>query len=123
MTTQEVANKLVEYCRQGQWEKAQEELYSENAVSIEPPFAPQPRTEGMEGIRQKGKQWEAMVEEVHSVNISEPAVAGPYFTCSMVNDVTFKGMGRTQIQEVCVYKVEDGKVVSEQFFYPAPPQQ
>jgi len=32
-------------------------------------------------------------------------------------DVTMKGMGRVKMEEVCVYKVKDGKVVSEQFFF------
>jgi limonene-1,2-epoxide hydrolase len=32
-------------------------------------------------------------------------------------DMTFKGRGRMQIEEIGVYHVRDGKVVSEQFFY------
>jgi len=30
MSTQDVANKWAEYCRTGQWDKAQEELYGNN---------------------------------------------------------------------------------------------
>ena len=33
MTTKDVANKWAEYCRTGQWDKAQSELYAENCVS------------------------------------------------------------------------------------------
>jgi hypothetical protein len=34
-------------------------------------------------------------------------------------DITFKDRGHQQMSEVCVYKVDDGKIVSEQFFYNA----
>jgi len=32
-------------------------------------------------------------------------------------DVTFKDRGRQQMEEVCVYEVNNGKIVNEQFFY------
>jgi hypothetical protein len=40
----------------------------------------------------------------------------------MTNDVTFKEHGRSKIEEVCVYEVQSGKIVKEQFFYPMTPQ-
>ena len=40
MTTSDVARKLVEFCRQGQFENAIEELYSADIVSVEPDGAP-----------------------------------------------------------------------------------
>ena len=36
MTTQEVANRLVELCRIGQIDQAQAELFADDATSIEP---------------------------------------------------------------------------------------
>ena len=33
MTTEQIASRLAELCRQGQFEAAQKELYAENAVS------------------------------------------------------------------------------------------
>jgi hypothetical protein len=120
MTTQEVANKLVEYCRTGQWDKATAELYSPNAVSIEMPGQegfPE-RVEGMEAIAQKGEMWNSMVEEFHGIEVSDPIVAGDHFSCTMAMDITMKGAPRKKDPELCVYRVEDGKIVSEQFFYP-----
>jgi hypothetical protein len=35
----------------------------------------------------------------------------------MVADWKMKGMERTQMEEICLYKVENGKIVSEQFIY------
>jgi ketosteroid isomerase-like protein len=32
-------------------------------------------------------------------------------------DVTMKGFGRMNMDEVCVFEVKDGKIVSEQFFF------
>ena len=39
MTTQEVAARFNELAQTGQWDKVQEELYADNAVSIEPAHA------------------------------------------------------------------------------------
>ena len=36
INTRDVADKLVELCRQGQYKQAQDELYADHAVSIEP---------------------------------------------------------------------------------------
>jgi hypothetical protein len=38
----------------------------------------------------------------------------------MTMDATFKGRGRVNMEEICVYQVKDGKVVREQFFYHMP---
>lgn len=118
MNTQEVANKFYELAQKGSWDAIQNELYAENAVSIEPDFAPgNSRVEGMEGIRQKGKQFQEMTEEVHSGYCNEPVVAGSHFSCAMGMDITMKGVGRTTMDEIAVYEVKNGKIVKEQFFY------
>ena len=68
MQTQQIAEKLINMCKSGQWREAQQELYDENAVSIEPAGAPFPeRTEGMEAIQQKGDRYESMIEEVYGL--------------------------------------------------------
>ena len=55
--------------------------------------------------------------EFHSSEIGDPIVGDNHFSCIMTSDVTFKEGGRVNFSEVCVYKVEDGKIVLEQFFY------
>ena len=119
MTTQEVANKLVEYCRTGKAENAYKELFSPDAISLEMEGVqgfPE-RVEGMAAIQAKGQQWESMVEEFHGMEVSDPIVAGDHFTCSMVMDIKMKGRERSKDEEIALYKVKDGKIVSEQFFY------
>jgi hypothetical protein len=117
MTTQEVANRLVSLCRQGQIQQAGQELYGENIVSIEPPFAPTPKAEGIKAVVEKGERFASSIEAVHGGSISDPIISGNYFTVGWTMDITRKGMDRISLQEVCVYKVENGKIVWEEFFY------
>ena len=117
MTTAEVANRLVELCRKGEWETAQKELYDKNIVSHEPQETGGEVTKGIKGILAKNKKWEEMAEELHDFSVSDPLVGDDYFSCAMMNDVTIKGMGRVKATEICVYKVKDGKIVSEWFYH------
>jgi len=123
MTTQEVAKRLVELCRTGDWETAQKELYAEHATSTEATDDFGPRmVQGMEAIREKGKKWAGMVEDLHGATVSEPVISDDHFAISMQMDITYKGGPRTKDTELCVYGVKDGKIVSEQFFYAPTPQ-
>ncbi len=118
MSTQEVANRFHELAQSGQWNVIQDELFAENAVSNEPPGSQGLQSaEGLEAIRQKGKQFGEMVEEMHGGYTSEPQVAGRYFSVAMGMDCTMKGMGRQKMDEIALYEVKDGKIVREQFFY------
>ena len=118
MTTKEVANRLVELCRQGKIEDTLQELFADDAVSIEADDSMGPRTtEGLPAIVKKGEMFNSMVEEFHGSEISDPVVSANHFAISWDLDVTMKGKERSQMSEVCVYKVKDGKIVLEQFFY------
>lgn len=117
MTTQQIAERLVALCREAKWEAAQRELFADNAVSIEPYATPafEKETKGLPAIVEKGHKFEAMVEKLHSLTVSEPIVAGSSFACIMKMDITMKGQGRMNMGELCVYDVKDGKIISEQF--------
>jgi hypothetical protein len=118
MTIQEIANRLTGYLREGNYTGAQQELFSEDAESVEPAHAPGTQyVKGREAIIAKGKQFQSMVEEVHGGSVSDPIVAGNHFTVALVMDATMKEMGRSTMEELCVYEVKDGKIVKEQFFY------
>lgn len=121
MTTQDVANRLIELCRTGKWDEAQNELYADNAVSLEPVGSRMEKTEGMASIKEKGKHWAEMVEAFHGSEISEPIVAGSHFAVTMTMDITYKGAPRKKDGQLAVYEVKEGKIVKEQFFYPLPP--
>ena len=118
MTTQEIANRLAELCRKGEFEAAQRELFAEDAVSIESHETPDfPKvTRGLGAIYEKGRKFMSMLEQVHGCTASEPLVAGNAIAMTLGMDVTMKGRGRTHMEEICVYEVKDGKIASEQFF-------
>jgi limonene-1,2-epoxide hydrolase len=117
MTTQDVADRLVEICRKGDWEAAQKELFAKDVVSIEPYATPEfeKETKGLDAILEKGRKFESMTEKIHKLEVSDPLVATNSFACTMRMDMTMKGKGRMDMVELCVYKVKDGKIVSEEF--------
>jgi limonene-1,2-epoxide hydrolase len=120
MSTEAVAKRLVAMCRHGQFEEAQHELYAKDAVSIEPEAAangPLGSVKGLDAILEKGKRFQAGVTEVHSIEVSEPLIAGNWFSIVLTMDVTMKEPGRVTMTEVCVYHVKNDKIVLEQFFY------
>ncbi|MGN6491578.1 MAG: SnoaL-like domain-containing protein [Agriterribacter sp.] len=117
MTTQEVATKFHQYMEQGAFDKIYSELYSQDATSEEAPGSDWTKATGMKEIQEKGKKWADSIEEMHGGTTAKPVVAGSYFSCYMTMDFTPKGGSRTNMEEIGLYKVKDGKIVSEQFFY------
>lgn len=118
MTTKEVANRLSQLFKEFKWNEAQDELFSKDAESIEPPHSQGMQTvKGLDNIKKKGEDFNAMVEEMHGGWVGEPIVGGNYIAVAMGMDVTMKGAGRMNMEEICVYEVKDGKIVKEEFFY------
>lgn len=118
MTTEAIAQRLVELTRQRDYIRAQEELFAGDAVSIEPHDTNyfEKETRGLDAIHGKTRKFDEMLEEVHSVEVSQPVIAPNSFACTLQLDVTMKGQGRMSMSELCVYQVKDGKIISEQFF-------
>src|SRR3954469_9236719 len=115
MNTEQIAQRLVQLCRDGKGQQAQDELYSKDAVSIEMEGSQGiGNAKGIEAIREKGRQFNAGIEEVHGGTIGDPIVTGNWFAVVMTMDATMKGRGRIEMQEICVYQVRDGKIVREQ---------
>jgi len=118
MTTQDIANRLYELCKAGQYQQAQEELYAEDAISIEPVNSPGPQSvKGRDEIIKKGEEFQNSIEEFHGGDVTAPIVLGNHIALGITLDATFKGMGRMKMEEIAVYEVKDGKIVKEQFFY------
>ncbi len=119
MTTQEVADKLVKMCSEGKFLEAIDQLYGQDIVNVEavPPPGQSRETKGFAAVRGRSEWWTAN-HEVHSAKIEGPLVAGSHFAVVFIMDVTFKPESRRMhMEEVGVYKVADGKVVYEEFFY------
>ena len=111
MTTKEIAEKIVELCKQGRNLEAEDLYYHSDIVSVEPDGT---EVKGLEAV--KGKtQWFFDNHEVHSASIPEYYVGHSGFTIIFEAEITPKGGERTRLKELGVYTVADGKVVHEQF--------
>jgi hypothetical protein len=118
MTTQEVATRFNELAQQEKWFDIQDEFFADNVKSIDPPGSPYfGYAEGKASVRKKGEDFVKNIEAVHSLYTSEPLVSGNHFVVGREKDLTVKGFGRIQINQVMLYEVKDGQIVLEQFFY------
>lgn len=118
MTTQEIATRLHELCLKGAFETAQNELFATDATSTEKNREGKYEiVTGLEAIKEKGINFRSLIEEHHGGSQGEVKVIGNNIFLEMGMDVTMKGMGRMNMNEMCHYEVKDGKIISEQFFY------
>jgi SnoaL-like protein len=118
MTTNEVAGRFHKLAQQEKWFEIQDELFAENVRSIEPPNANGlPNAEGKGAVRKKGENLVSQVETVHSSSTTAPVVGGNFFAVGRELDMTVRGAGRVQMNEVMIYEVKHGQIVLEQFFY------
>ncbi len=123
MDIQAIADRLVALNRNNEYETAHQELYDlESIVSIEN-WGDREEYVGIDAVKRKGEEWQAMVEEMHEVRVSEPLVADHSFAVIFYMDATFseKGgtqmAGRMQFTELAVYRVNAaGKTYHEEFF-------
>jgi hypothetical protein len=118
LTTQQVATRFNELAQQEKWFDIQDELFADNVKSIDPPNSPYfGNAEGKAAVRKKAEDFVKKIEGAHRMYTSEPLVTGNHFTVAREKDITVKGFGRIQINEIMLYQVKDGQIVSEQFFY------
>lgn len=119
MTTQEVAATLVQLCSEGKFADAIHALYSPDIVSMEAgaPEGGSRESKGLPAVFGKAEWWTTN-HEIHSSSVEGPLVAGSHFSVAFKFEVTFKPAGRRfTMEEVAVYKVSEGKIVYEEFFY------
>lgn len=121
MTTQEVADKYHELMSANKREQIVDELYAQDIICKEPEHALAmgipTLTTGLAAVKAKAKARAAMIAEIHGDFCSEPIVAGNFFSVVLGRDITLKGRPRMNLQEIAVFQVTDGRIVSEQFFY------
>lgn len=114
MTTLQIAQQLIELCRAAKFNEAYQTLFAENAKSIEPDGT---TAEGLAAIFKKSEDFGTAVQFV-KCEVGETLVAGNYFTMVQTYHSIIKATGEKKtMQEICVYKVADGKIVEERFFY------
>ena len=113
-TIPEIANRLASLCNELKFVEAYTELYADNAVSIDPNYKNEPLT-GLYNLVERERKFLSTVE-VHNIKVSDAIFAGNYFSLILSMHFTVKGQESKMLVELCVYKVDKGKIVSQQFF-------
>jgi hypothetical protein len=120
MTTQQLADKIVELNRTGKGMEGYA-YFADHAEANErgaQPMGDMPTSfKGKEAIIAASQAWMDGVEEMHGGEVSDALVAGNTFAIRMMMDVTMKGQERMQMEEICVYRVEDGMITLAEYFY------
>jgi hypothetical protein len=116
----EIGKRYVALCKEGQYEKCLDELFSKDAESVEA-FAPpggSTTVKGLDAIHAKGKEW---VENhiIHKVDVTGPFPNGEKFIVRFTFEVTNKKENkRITLDEMGLFTIgADGKITREEFFY------
>ncbi len=121
MTTHEIAHQYYVLASQEKWSDIQEKFHDEQVVCQEPEHAAlrgvPVLTKGKEEVKAKSRKSRDMIETVHFQSCSEPIVGGDFFSVVLKRDVTMKNKQRMEMEEIGIFHVKEGKIVSEQFFY------
>lgn len=117
MTIQDLATDFVALLKEGRDADAAAKYNAADIASFEAMDGPMAEVLGKEAVARKGEWWVAN-HEVHSASVEGPYVNGDQFAVRLAYDVTVKETGqRMQMDEVGLYTVKDGKIVSERFLY------
>jgi len=118
LTTQQVAARFNELAQREEWFAIQDELFADNVKSIDPLNSPFFQSaQGKSDVRKKGEDFVKRIEAAHKRYTTRPVVAGNHFAVGREVDITVQGFGRIKLDEIMLYEVKDGQIVSEQFFY------
>ena len=112
---EKVAARLVSLCREQKFVEAYKELFSEDAESIDPVYTNQGPSKGLINLIEREKQFLAKAT-IHSIAVSEPLLSLSFFAVRLNMDFTHEQRGRVSMSELCVYRMKDGRIVSQQFF-------
>lgn len=116
MSLEEHVNGYFDLLSKGQMMDAFEKYYAEDVVMQE--NNEEPRV-GKDVNRKFEIDYMSAIEEVHGSEVKNVAInskTGTVFIQAAM-DATFKGAGRTTMEEVQVQTWKDGQIVHEKFFY------
>ena len=111
---EKTAQQLISLCEAGKFDEAYQQLFATDAKSIEPDGS---TAAGLTAILQKGEAFKTDVEFV-ACQMGTPQFAGNYFTLKEAFYSIIRKTGEKKLmEEIAVYKVDNGKIVEERFFY------
>jgi hypothetical protein len=119
MTTQAIADKVVANCISGNFLANYQELYADDVVAYEPRDSQlgERETKGLAAVMARAAQFHEQIEKVLSKQVYPPVVAGNYFTFRLTQEFELKNIGYFKLDELCMFRVKDGKIVYEEYFY------
>ncbi|WP_430966994.1 SnoaL-like domain-containing protein [Spongiimicrobium sp. 2-473A-2-J] len=117
MTNQEVANRLVVLLREGKFNDVYDELFHPDAHHIEPQSHYFADVKGVEAIKAKDAAMGEHLAGVEFMDIGNAVVASKHIAIPYKLTANLKDGKQMMLDEIIVYEVADGKILSEQFFY------
>ena len=113
----DIAKDFLALMEEGKHEAAAARFNADEIVSYENMEGPFAVCRGKEAVKKKMDWWSAN-HEVHHFSAEGPYVNGDQFAAQFHFDVTVKDSGeRRNMKEVGLYRVSNGKIVEERFFY------
>lgn len=117
MTNQEVASRLVELLREGKFNGVYDELFHQNAVHIEPQSKHFAEVNGVEAIKAKDAAMGEHIEGIESMEVGDAITSSRHIAIPYKLTANLKDGSQMSLDELIVYEVKNGKIISEQFFY------
>ncbi|HEY4197820.1 MAG TPA: nuclear transport factor 2 family protein [Mucilaginibacter sp.] len=114
-TIHEIADRLTELVGEKKFIEAYEQLYAPDAENIDPQNREYCAVKGLNNLLEREKNLLAWTD-IHDVSVSKPIVEGNSFTISRSMNYTIMGRCQAEVNELCVYQVKDGKIISQQYF-------
>ncbi len=116
MTIEQISNRLIQLLEQKSFLQAQIELFDENVQNIEPKFHPRSKTEGLQNLLGKERQFLDNIQSWKSYELSGPLMSEDHFAIKMSAQILLKSGRTMDLDEIIVYQVFRGKIICEMFF-------
>ena len=119
MTIEQIAHRLHELVEASNYNQAYDELFAVDAIAKEPQLAEMGLAEvkGIESIKGKVQALSAGIASLDERLLSVPIVTDRHIAFTNKVAATMKDGSQFQLNEICLYTVENGKIISEEFIY------
>lgn len=117
MTNQEVAIRLIGLLREGKFFDVYDELFHEDAHHIESQSEHFSDVKGVAAIKAKDTVMSEHIAGIESMEVGDAIVASKHIAIPYKLSASLKDGNAIQLDEIIVYEVNNGKIVSEQLFY------
>ncbi|MEO0338731.1 MAG: nuclear transport factor 2 family protein [Bacteroidota bacterium] len=118
MTTPQIANRLVELLRQGEFETIYDELFHpEKVKNIDPQSPHFPEVIGVQAIKEKDEMMMQNIAAIKGMQVGEAITSKDHIALPYQISLDLKDGSSMELDEIIVYQVEEGKIILERFFY------